>query len=231
MSTRGVPVPPTCSATFVVLTPETLDHVDDVPLPPAELLVRNGTSADALDHVLRCEHQVVLQTQVPTAQIAPALRDSRVRALQLAADHDGVVLDLTPPRVLEQRPDEVSLAHATQWYVSDRDALDEHVVRTDGLEQFGLPEVFVPDVGPEHRAMVDAVVAGLAHRLIEEWPAQDPVGPATITLRDIAYGLGDTQASTTPTSRSLDLTLTYEAEAHLLRVTLHDDPAQALFAP
>ncbi len=231
MSTRGVPVPPACSATFVVLTPEPLDHVDDVPLPPPELLARNGTSAEALERFFRCEHQVVLQTQVPTEEIAPALRDTRVRALQLASDHDGVVLDLTPPRVLEQRADEVSLAHATQWYVSDRDALAEHVVRTDGLEQFGLPEVLVPEVSPTNRAMVDAVVAGLAHRLIEEWPAQDPVGPATITLRDIAYGLGDAEASTTPTSRSLDLTVTYDAGTHLLRVTLHDDPAEALFAP
>ncbi|MEH3033768.1 MAG: hypothetical protein PGN07_06945 [Aeromicrobium erythreum] len=231
MSTRQVPVPDTCSAAFVVLTPDRLDHVDDVPLPDPALLRRHGTSATALERLADCPNPLVLQTSAPTVDAAPALRDTRIRALVLAAEHDGLVLDLSPPRLLEQRPDEVSLAHATQWYVGDPDAVAERAVRTDGLEQFGLPEVVVADVGPERRAMVDAVVAGLVHRLIAEWPGNDPVGPATITLRDIAFGLGDPQAATTPAGRSVDVEIDYDAAAHLLRVTLLQDPAETLFAP
>ena len=92
----------------------------------------------------------------------------------------------------------MSLAHAQQWYVLDYDDLDDGLLRTDGLAQFGLPEVTVADVDPATHAMTDAVVAGLAHRLIAEWPSNDPVGPATVTLRDIAFGLGDAEASRTP---------------------------------
>ncbi len=44
------------------------------------------------------------------------IRDARIDALLLAEEHDGVVIDLSIPRVVELRSDEVSLAHATQWY-------------------------------------------------------------------------------------------------------------------
>jgi hypothetical protein len=90
--------------------------------------------------------------------------------------------------------------------------------------------VTVVDVDRETHAMTDAVVAGLAHRLIAEWPENDPVGPATVTLRDIAFGLGDPQAATTPKDRTLDLLITYDPGPHRLVVQLLQDPAEALFA-
>jgi hypothetical protein len=132
--------------------------------------------------------------------------------------------------VLELRPEEVSLAHAQQWYVLDYDDLSEGRIRTDGLAQFGLPEVAVSDVDPETHAMTDAVIAGLAHRLIAEWPTNDPVGPATVTLRDIAFGLGDEKASEIPEGRSIDVLIDYDPGPHQLQVQLMDDPAEVLFA-
>jgi len=77
--------------------------------------------------------------------------------------------------------------------------------------------------------MVDAVIAGLAHRLIAEWPENDPVGPATVTLRDIAYGLGDLEAVTTPKDRAIDLVIDYDPGPHRLVVQLLQDPAEVLF--
>ena len=162
--------------------------------------------------------------------MAEAVRDARIHALQLAAEHDGVVVELLPPRVLELTPEQVSLAHAQQWYVLDYDDLDDGLLRTDGLSQFGLPEVTVVEVDRATHAMTDAVIAGLAHRLITEWPENDPVGPATVTLRDIAFGLGDPQAATTPKDRTLDLLITYDPGPHRLVVQLLQDPAEALFA-
>jgi hypothetical protein len=162
--------------------------------------------------------------------MADAVRDCRIHTLDLAGQHDGVVVELLPPRVLEMRPDEVSLAHAQQWYVLDYDDLDDGLLRTDGLEQFGLPEVTVAEVDPATHTMTDAVVAGLAHRLIAEWPSNDPVGPATVTLRDIAFGLGDAGAANTPEGRSIDVLIDYEPGPHRLLVQLMDDPAAALFA-
>ncbi|HSI26600.1 MAG TPA: hypothetical protein VK948_04260, partial [Aeromicrobium sp.] len=153
-----------------------------------------------------------------------------IHVLELAREHDGIVVELLPPRVLEFRPDQVSLAHAQQWYVLDYDDVDDGILRTDGLSQFGLPEVMVVEVDLENRVMTDAVVAGLAHRLIAEWPKNDPVGPATVTLRDIAFGLGDLQASTTPRDRTIDLLIDYDPGPHRLVVQLLQDPAEVLFA-
>ena len=229
MSTRPVPVPATCTASYAVMTPEPLDHEDHLPLPHADLLRHYGTSAAAIERLDACQHQILLHSQFPIEHASAALRDTRIQALDLARRHDGLVIELLPPRVIELRPDQVSLAHAAQWYVLDYDRLDEGVLRTDGLEQFGLPELLLTGVERSTHVMTDAVVAGIAHRLIAEWPANDPVGPATITLRDVAFGLGDAQAATTPSDRGVDLTITYDETAHALRVTLHDDPA-ILFA-
>lgn len=225
MSTRPVPVPSSCTASYVVMTPERLEHEDHLPLPHDDLLRHYGTSVAALARLAECPHQVLLQSKVPIEQASAALRDARIQALDLARRHDGVVVELLPPRVIELRPDEVSLAHATQWYVLDYDRLDDGLLVTDGLAQFGLPELLLTGVQRATHVMTDAVVAGIAYRLIAEWPSNDPVGPATITLRDIAFGLGDAQAATTPADRSVDVTLSYDETAHVLRVTLHDDPA------
>jgi len=212
------------------MTADSLEHEDDFPMPNEALLRRYGSSAEALDRLRTRQHQLLITCQAPTKDMAEAVRDARIHALQLAAEHDGVVVELLPPRVLELTPEQVSLAHAQQWYVLDYDDLDDGLLRTDGLSQFGLPEVTVVEVDRATHAMTDAVVAGLAHRLIAEWPENDPVGPATVTLRDIAFGLGDPQAATTPKDRTLDLLITYDAGPHRLIVQLLQDPADVLFA-
>jgi hypothetical protein len=205
-------------------------HEDDFPMPNEALLRRYGSSPEALERLRGRRHQLLITCQAPTKDMAEAVRDARIHALQLAAEHDGVVVELLPPRVLELTPEQVSLAHAQQWYVLDYDDLDDGLLRTDGLSQFGLPEVTVVEVDRATHAMTDAVIAGLAHRLITEWPENDPVGPATVTLRDIAFGLGDPQAATTPKDRTLDLLITYDQGPHRLVVQLLQDPAEALFA-
>ena len=230
MSTRPVPVPETCSASYALMTPEVLDHEDTLPMPNDALLRRYGTSDASLDRLHECPHQLLILCEAPTEVMADAVRDCRIQALELAARHDGIVVELLPPRVLELSPEQVSLAHAQQWYVLDYDDLADGILRTDGLSQFGLPEVVVSEVDPETHAMTDAVIAGLAHRLIAEWPSNDPVGPATVTLRDIAFGLGDPDASRTPEGRAIDLLIDYEAGSHRLLVQLMSNPADALFA-
>jgi hypothetical protein len=230
MSARPVPIPAVSTASYALMTPEPLDHEDDFPLPSEGLLRRYGSSDAALERLRSRPHQLLINCQAATRDMAEAVRDARIHALGLAAQHDGVVVELLPPRVLELTPEQVSLAHAQQWYVLDYDDLDRGLLRTDGLSQFGLPEVMVVDVNRAAHAMVDAVVAGLAHRLIAEWPENDPVGPATVTLRDIAYGLGDPEAVYTPKDRTLDLVISYEQGPHRLVVQLLQDPAEVLFA-
>lgn len=211
------------------MTPQPLKQQDELLLPHPDVLRHYGTSAAAIAKLQSCPFQVLLHSKVPIEQGAAGIRDARIYALDLAERHDGVVVELLPPRVIELHPSDVSLAHASQWYVLDYTRLEAGILQTDGLEQFGLPELTTDGVQSTTHIMTDAILAGVAHRLIAEWPANDPVGPATITLRDIAFGLGDKQASATPTDRGIDLSLTYDESAHRLNVTLHDDPA-TLFA-
>lgn len=225
-----VPVPATCSASLLVFAPEPLPREDDLPRPQAALLRRHGTGPAALERFESCTHQMAVTITGPCTGFAQRLRDLRVEALTLAEQHGGVVVATDPPHVIEQTSDDVDLARAGQWYSLDPDAIAEHQVRTDGLSQFGLPEIVVRQVDPARRAMVDAVVAGLAHRLIDEWPQNDPVGAATVTLRDIAFGLGDPQAASTGVERSIDVLIDYDIDTHALVVHLTTDPAEALFA-
>jgi 3',5'-cyclic AMP phosphodiesterase CpdA len=216
---------------YAVMTAESLGSDDLIPPPSPDLLRRYGTSELALRRLRSRHSQLLLMRTAPLADIAFVQRDTRVEALRLAAEHDGVVIDLAIPRAVEHHADDVSLAHATQWYVVDYDDLDAGRIRTLGLTSFGLPEVVVEGVDRRQHAMFSAVLAGLAHRLIAEWPAHDPVGAATVTLRDIAYGLGDAGATSTPAERSVEVVIDYDAQQGVLVVEVLTDPAVTLFAP
>ncbi|MGJ9414386.1 hypothetical protein ACHAAC_16930 [Aeromicrobium sp. CF4.19] len=229
MSTRPVPVPRTCEAMYAVMTPAPIGSDDTLPLPHAALLRHHGTSDAAITRLAQCSHQHVVHARVPVERAAQHARDMREDVLRLAEQHEGVVVDLTVPRVLEAAAEDVSLAHSTQWYVLDAATILDGVVQTDGLVQFGLPEVRVTGVDAASHPAVGAVVAGLAHRLIAEWPHHDPVGPAAVTLRDIAHGLGDPQAEQTPTEPALPVLISYDAETTTLNVTLEADPTTTLF--
>ena len=216
---------------YAVMTAQPLESEDLIPPPSPELLRHYGSSDLAMRRLRSRPHQRLILRQTTLEDAAFAIRDARIDALLLAEEHDGVVIDLSIPRVVELRSDEVSLAHATQWYTVDYQELLAGHFRTVGLASFGLPEIVVEGVDESAHAMYSAVLAGLVHRLLAEWPANDPVGRATVTLRDIAYGLGDSEAASTPKGRSIDVEITYDADDRLLVVNLDGDPAESLFAP
>lgn len=216
---------------YAVLTASPLEAEDLLPPPSPELLRRYGTSESSLERLGSRQHQRVLMRTCRVEDAAFVQRDVRIEALRLAEQHDGVVIDLAIPRVVEERSDAVSLAHATQWYVADYAHLDAGELRTVGLASFGLPELALHDVAQDRHAMYGAVLAGLVHRLIAEWPANDPVGEATVTLRDIAYGLGDPAAPQTPQDRAVGVRIDYDPDENRLVVRALADPAETLFAP
>jgi hypothetical protein len=231
MTARPVPLDLEPSVMYAVMTSEPLESEDLIPPPSPELLRHYGSSDVAMRRLRSRPHQQLIMRQTTLEDAAFAIRDARIDALLLAEEHDGVVIDLSVPRVVEWRSDEVSLAHATQWYTVDYQELHAGHFSTVGLRSFGLPEIVVERVVESAHAMYSAVLAGLVHRLLAEWPANDPVGRATVTLRDIAYGLGDSEAASTPKGRSIDVEIAYDADDHLLVVTLDGDPAETLFAP
>ncbi|MFI5428003.1 hypothetical protein [Aeromicrobium sp. UC242_57] len=212
------------------MTSESLGSVDPVAMPALELLRHYGTSPEALLRLRTRPHQWLVMRGTSIDDAAFVQRDARIEALELAEAHDGVVIDLTIPRVIEQSSRSVSLAQATQWYVVDYASLNHSELLTVGLTSFGLPEIVMTGVDQSRHAMYSAVLAGLVHRLIAEWPANDPVGDATITLRDIAYGLGEPDAIETPKDRSIVAAIEYDAMSGSLLVHLRGDPATAIFA-
>jgi hypothetical protein len=100
---------------YAVMTARPLGTDDLIPPPSPELLRRYGTSEVALRRLRSRHSQSLLMRTAPVEDIAFVQRDTRVEALRLAAHHDGVVIDLTIPRAIEDPADAVSLAHATQW--------------------------------------------------------------------------------------------------------------------
>ncbi|MFY0406091.1 hypothetical protein [Solicola sp. PLA-1-18] len=229
-----MPVPRLVQAWFQVAVAALRDG-DDVPdvglppAPPALLLARGSAPAsverlDALDAYL-----LVRAESGPGADALAANQDALERARTLARERDGVVVDLGVPRVVE--PGARTGRAASDWFVFAHD--EDAVIDTWGLDRFGLPELHCDQSDDARLPMYDAVLVGVAQRLVEEWPGQDPVGPATITLRDVARGYGDASAGgDDPTlDRGVDVTLVHDAVERRLVVTLHDDPATALFAP
>ncbi len=217
-NTRIVPVPDRCRTVHGVYSSTASTADAGIEAPPAVLLRHFGASEADLARLADRPHSRAVVTDVPVAEAADALLEARLRALDLAGT-DGVVVDLAVPRIVTHDAGAADLSVAAQWVAFE---LDADRLRSRGLEAFGLPEMVVDVADPGSTAAVLAIVTGLAHRLIAEWPANDPVGPASVTLRDVARGFGDPAADDAPVVPALDLLVSY-ASGELL-VTLLDDP-------
>jgi len=224
-----VPVPESVSALYVVLTDEPLDpDAAAPPVPPPSLLLARGSSPKAVRFAETLPYATAVSAESAPGDALDTQRRAQEAARALAAEHVGVVVDAAVPRLLSAPP-HPDLVRASDWFVLEHPA--EDVSTTHGLTRFGLPELIVSGVEASLLPMYDAVLTGIAQRMIEEWPDNDPVGPATITLRDVARGYGDASAGgDDPTlSRSVAVTLAYDDVEDRIVVSLHDDPASALF--
>jgi hypothetical protein len=227
MSTRPVPVPERLTIAFVVLTAEPLDRDDLVPLPERTLLRLRGSSIADLDRMTRLPHQRLVSATLEAAQVRGVWSELRREALGLAEEHDGLVLDLQIPRVVTGGPDDLP-PNAVDWFSFEYDPERPEDVRTHGLTVLGLPEIVVHRVPEDLRPMYDMVVVGLVNRLIEEWPEHDPVGPAHVTLADIAAGYEGDLTPAPGTQPGVGVLIDYDADEHVLVTEVVDDP-RALF--
>lgn len=229
--TRPVPIPRGVAALYVVLTDEPLESDSPAPpLPPVSLLLARGSSPKAVRYAESLTYATAVSAESDVSEALEVQRRTQAEARALAAEHVGIVVDAAVPRLLGPEAPHPEVLRISEWFVLERP--DESTTTTHGLARFGLPELVVPGADPDALPMYDAVLTGIAQRVTEEWPDNDPVGPATITLRDVARGYGDAGAGgDDPTlARRVDVTLAYDADRDLLVVTLHDDPAKALFS-
>ncbi len=150
---------------------------------------------------------------------------ARLEALTLAEQHDGLVIDLAVPRLVTHAVDETDPGLPRQWVALDIEGtgpLGTDVV-SHGLVTFGLPELRCVEVPFAALPATLAVLTGLAHRLLAEWPEHDPVGRATVTLADVAAAMGEPEP---PTASPIDVRL--KLRGGELAVTVLGD-AVALF--
>lgn len=220
MAERILAVPRGCRSAHAVFTAEPLDGSTDFP-PPADVLLRRfGATDDDIDRLVQRPHARMLLTEVAPEAAADAALSARQEALDLAAGHDGVVIDLILPRLVSAPASRA----ASHWVAVDVDAVG---LTTRGLEVFGLPDLRLDGVERDATAAAIAVLLGLAQRLITEWPENDPVGPASVTLHDIALTYGDQAVDQTGPERSTDLLIALRDDELVL--TLLGDPATDLF--
>lgn len=226
MSNTPVPRPGQIEVMYAVMTSTPMDdHPAEAPDGIEPLLRRNGATEELLGMWRQRPYAHLIIEAATLADVAQRHVAARTRAFALAASHDGVVVDLRLPRLLVPPDGPITLAHANQWVVVHYDVADHGIIGTRGLESFGLPELCVTVPEGADLAMCGAVTSGVTYRLLAEWPHNDPVGPAVITLRDIAYGLGDPNADDVGRSPRVDVTISYDDVAHELDVHLAQDPA------
>ena len=154
-----------------------------------------------------------------------AAEEALNEAIELAERHDGLVVDLQTPRLIEL--DERRPRPAAALFTFEYDLDDLGTIRTHGLNVIGLPEIVVRGVPEDQRSMYDMVVVGLVHRLLDEWPAHDPVGPARVTLGDIAAGYDGGEFD--PAAEGVDVLIDYDPELPALTVEVMTNPGNALF--
>lgn len=216
---RIVPVPRAARSLHAVFTADPIEPVADLAAPPSSLLRRFGASDDDLVALSHRPHAHAFPLEAPLDTVAEQLADTRREALTFAAEHDGVVVDLLVPRVVA--PSQTDPAVASHWVALD---LGDGRLSSRGLEAFGLPELQAEAGDGVRTAMILAIAMGLAQRLITEWPGHDPVGPAAVTLHDIALAFADPEPA--PREPALDVMIDYDDE-HLVVTVLGD--LQALF--
>lgn len=227
MSARPVPVPDVLTIAYVVLTASALDRDDLVPLPERSLLRLRGSSVEALDRLPALRHQRLVARTVGPGAARFAAEEARREALSLAERHHGLVIDLQTPRVVEEASADPH--PAVRWFSFDYHPDRPGEVRTHGLHVLGLPEICVRGVPEGQRPMYDMVVVGLVHRLLEEWPEHDPVGPARVTLGDISAGYEGGDVDVAETSAGVDVLVDYDPAMPALVVEVMSDPAETLF--
>lgn len=221
----AIPRPDHVHALYAVMSASPIDPRGDAPLPDERLLRLRGASAEQIEQLRARPRQHVVSDTAGLDQAIHMQLRTRTDAIAVAAEHDGMVLDLLIPAFVPLESDPAMTA--AQWVGFDYDRIGDGQITVLGLEAFGLPPVVIDDVEPDHHAMYTAMATGLAQRLLDEWPAHDPLGAATVTLRDIAYGLGDTQAASTPSDRGVVVDISFDGEQ--LHVYAADDLAQTLF--
>lgn len=178
------------------------DDIAELPIPPLPLLRATSPVPDVAEDIIVSPTRawsVILRT--PIEEAVSASYAARA-ATALLADHvDGIGIDLAIPRVWPRLRSDADPTRTADWFVFERESDDKHVATTTrGQSRFGLPELAVVQVEPADVPAWDAVLTGVAHRLLSEDPTALP-DRVELGLSDIAAGYDEPVDPDDPTLR------------------------------
>jgi hypothetical protein len=190
------------------------EDIGSLPIPPIPLLRAVSPLSDTAEQVLLATTRawsILLRTTIDDA--VSAQYATRAAAALLAHQANGIGLDLAIPRVWPRLSPDADPDRTADWFVFERESDDKHVATTTrGLARFGLPELGVVDVEPPDVPAWDAILTGLAHRLIRADPTALP-DRVELGLRDIAAGYAEPVDADDPTlRRQTTVEISYDAE-------------------
>lgn len=176
-----------------------LDDLGAAPVPPVPLLRGSGSSSRACDGVITSSYGWVVMLRLHPRVMVTGEVATRGAAAALAGEVDGVVVDTAIPRAYlpaemvkaERTSDLITFDHERQW--------SRGSVTTRGLARFGVPELTATDVPLELLPACDALLVGVADRMVSALRRLSDTEPATLemplplrlTLADVAGGYGE----------------------------------------
>ena len=174
-----------------------LGDLADAPVPPEELLRSTASSAAARELVAAATLGWALLLRLrPTAVVTGDIA-LRAAARLLAAHADGVVVDTALPQAYVPSADLRDPASTSDLLTFAHEPTDSGwSITTRGLARFGLPELAAHGLSAELVPAGDALLVGLAHRVVEAL-RQLPDGEEPATLRlpsPLHLGLADVAA-------------------------------------
>lgn len=216
----------------------TLDALHAAPVPPIPLLRASGSSSGACQLVSAAVHGWALLLRLRPNAVVTGDAAVRAAATVLAGDGHGVVVDTAIPRTY------LPTEEVTVERVSDLTTFDHEIrgssgsVTTRGLARFGVPELTALDVPVELLAACDALLVGVAHRVVAALRRLGDTEPATLELRlplrvrmaDVAAGYGQPLGDDPTTGRSTDIILVESPSAGAVVVDSVVPAIQVLFA-
>ncbi|MGH3454781.1 MAG: hypothetical protein ACRDPQ_15845 [Nocardioidaceae bacterium] len=190
------------------------DDIAELPIPPLPLLRAIGPVASTTEEIVAAPTHawsVILRTPLDAA--VSANYAARAAAALLADHVDGIGIDLAIPRVWPQLHPDADPARTADWFVFERESDDKHVATTTrGMSRFGLPELAVVEVEPTEVPAWDAILTGVARRLLSVDPTDLP-DQVELGLRDIADGYAEPVDPDDPTlQRRTTVDLAYGGE-------------------
>jgi len=213
-----------------------LGDLADAPVPPEELLRATASSAAARELVEAATLGWALLLRLRPGAVVAGDVALRAAARLLATHADGVVVDTALPRAFVPAGDFRDPPATSDLLTFTHEPVGaEWTVSTRGLARFGLSELTASGLSAELLPAGDALLVGLAHRVVQALGRIDHEDPAMLRLpsplrlglEDVAAGYAQPIGDDPSAARSVPVMLSVSAGT--IVVSAATEAARGLF--